>query len=135
MAKHLRAGGYQTAVIGKWHLGEGKDHQPAGFELVRASGQGDYFDPQMIEMGERRDKWLCPRLPIASPKAGSRTVTGIAPFPDVPPQGPASSGSLIRIRAIYAEAIPLPETFDDDYRNRAGAAAAANAHQVRHDLC
>ena len=28
VAKHLRAGGYRTAIFGKWHLGEGKAHEP-----------------------------------------------------------------------------------------------------------
>lgn len=33
-------------MFGKWHLGEGKAHQPSGFdewEIVR--GQGEYYDP------------------------------------------------------------------------------------------
>ena len=32
VAKHLQYGGYQTAIIGKWHLGEGKEHEPTGFD-------------------------------------------------------------------------------------------------------
>ena len=33
VAKHLKTGGYQTAIIGKWHLGEGKimSHQVLTF--------------------------------------------------------------------------------------------------------
>ena len=129
VAKHLRAGGYQTAVIGKWHLGEGKDHQPAGFDYWSVlPGQGDYFDPQMIEMGERIETsgyvtdiitgksldWLKnrdrdrPFFLMCHHKAPHREWE---PHPDT--------------RHLYAEAIPLPETFDDDYRNRAKAAAAA----------
>ena len=33
VAKYLRTGGYQTAVIGKLHLGEGKAHEPTGFDF------------------------------------------------------------------------------------------------------
>ena len=36
-------------MIGKWHLGEGKPHEPSGFdhwEVIR--GQGEYFDPTFI---------------------------------------------------------------------------------------
>jgi arylsulfatase A-like enzyme len=33
VAKHLKTGGYQTAIVGKWHLGEGKSHEPKGFDF------------------------------------------------------------------------------------------------------
>ncbi len=44
MAKQLQTGGYQTAVIGKWHLKE----QPTGFDYYCVlPGQGDYWNPVM----------------------------------------------------------------------------------------
>ena len=46
VAKHLRAGGWQTAIFGKWHLGEGPHHEPTGFDTwAVVPGQGEYFDP------------------------------------------------------------------------------------------
>lgn len=44
----LRAEGYQTAVIGKWHL----KSNPSGFDYWKVlPGQGEYFNPDFIENG------------------------------------------------------------------------------------
>jgi arylsulfatase A-like enzyme len=48
--KLLRATGYQTAVVGKWHL----KSQPSGFDhWAILPGHGIYFDPEFIANGER----------------------------------------------------------------------------------
>ncbi len=45
VAKLLRQAGYQTAVIGKWHLGS----QPTGFDYWHILiGQGPYYNPPML---------------------------------------------------------------------------------------
>lgn len=47
----LQQSGYTTAVFGKWHL----NSDPVGFDDWKVlPGQGDYFDPVMIEMGKKR---------------------------------------------------------------------------------
>ena len=33
IAELLKANGYNTAIFGKWHLGEGKNHEPTGFDF------------------------------------------------------------------------------------------------------
>ena len=46
----MQAAGYQTAVIGKWHLVS----DPTGFdEWHILPGQGVYYNPPMIRNGER----------------------------------------------------------------------------------
>ena len=47
--KLLQDGGYQTAIFGKWHLGQGPDHCPAGFDdWAVLPGQGLYHNPVFI---------------------------------------------------------------------------------------
>ena len=137
MAKHLRTGGYQTAIIGKWHLGEGKAHEPTGFDYWSVlPGQGEYFDPVMIEMGESIEvpgyatdiitdkslRWLDSRdknkpfFLMCHHKAPHREWE---PHPSY--------------RHLYQDDIKLPETFDDDYKNRAKAAVEAKM-RIKDDM-
>lgn len=47
--KYMQKAGYQTAIVGKWHLASlptGYDH----YEVLR--GQGDYYNPMLITNGE-----------------------------------------------------------------------------------
>jgi len=138
VAKHLQASGYQTAMFGKWHLGEGQQHQPTGFEhWYVLPGQGDYFDPIMIDKNgpksvpgyatdiitdqsikflESRDRNR-PFFLMCHHKAPHRPF---APHP--------------RYRELFAnQDLPVPATYDDDYANRAAAAAAARM-RVRQDM-
>ncbi|MCX5649127.1 MAG: sulfatase-like hydrolase/transferase [Planctomycetota bacterium] len=53
--KLLQKAGYQTAVIGKYHLGHKKD--PQGFDYYEILiDQGPYYNPPMIKKGEGRVK-------------------------------------------------------------------------------
>ena len=48
--KMLRKAGYQTAVVGKWHL----ESDPTGFDYWHVlPGQGVYYNPPMIDNGKR----------------------------------------------------------------------------------
>lgn len=137
VAKHLRTGGYQTAIIGKWHLGEGKRHQPTGFDFWSVlPGQGDYFDPEMIEMGEVREmpgyatdiitdkclNWMDQRDPdrpfflMCHHKAPHRSWEAHPKYRD-----------------HYTDDVMVPDTFDDDYKNRARAAKEAKM-RIRDDM-
>ncbi|MEO1016422.1 MAG: sulfatase [Pseudomonadota bacterium] len=130
VAKHLRSGGYQTAMFGKWHLGEGPNHQPTGFDdWCVLPGQGDYYDPAMVDPSGTKvqrgyattiitDKcidWIeardtaRPFFMMCHHKAPHRTFQ-----PDM------------KHMSLYeGETIEVPDTFDDDYKNRARAARDA----------
>ena len=67
VAKHLKQAGYQTAIFGKWHLGEGKAHEPTGFDrLVSRSRPGRLFRSCHDREGRRADESSRAMLPMSS---------------------------------------------------------------------
>ncbi len=132
--KLLQEVGYQTAIFGKWHLGQGPHHCPSGFDdWAVLPGQGLYHNPDFIFKG---------------PDGGTRrTVPGYvtdiitdlsldwlqARDPDRPfcllyhHKAPHRAWEPDEKHAhLYLnEQIPEPETLYDDYSGRAAAAAAA----------
>lgn len=124
--KLLQAAGYQTAVVGKWHL----ESLPTGFDYWEiVPGQGDYYNPALItqqndtiqkhgyltniitddalawlETGREKDKPFCLMI---HHKAIHRNWI-------------ADTCNL----ALYEDkTFPLPDNFYDDYEGRPAAAA------------
>lgn len=53
VAKAMQAAGYQTAIVGKWHLKE----EPSGFDYWNVlPGQGRYHDPLLKEKGSEKPR-------------------------------------------------------------------------------
>ncbi|MCC8170708.1 MAG: sulfatase [Parabacteroides sp.] len=121
--KLLQKAGYQTAMVGKWHL----TSLPTGFDYWNiVPGQGDYYNPDFIEMGEEKQvegyatnlitdfalDWLDkgrdkdkPFCLLLHHKAPHRTW-----MPDT-----------CDLRLYDDITYPLPETFYDDYEGRTAA--------------
>lgn len=138
VAKQLRVGGgYQTAMIGKWHLGEGPRHEPTGFDYwTILPGQGDYHDPVMIEMGSR-----VVEKGYATDIITDKSISWIEKRDKSRPfflmchhKAPHRSWECHpKHKHLYHEDVKLPDTFTDDYKNRARAATVAKM-KVADDL-
>jgi arylsulfatase A-like enzyme len=128
--KLLQKAGYQTAVIGKWHLGQGPAHEPAGFDFWRVlPGQGLYHNPEMIDRQGRRI-WngyvtdLITDMSIDWIKGRDKERPFCLLCHHKAPHRPWEPDE--KHAEMYADIdIPAPVTFDDDYSNRASAAEAA----------
>jgi len=132
--KEFQANGYQTAMFGKWHLGQGPDYCPTGFdEWAILPGQGLYHNPEFVfkgpDGGEKRvvqgyvtDLITDMSLNFLKQRDPQRPfmmmVHHKAPHR---PWEPDEKHAHLYLN----EEIPEPETLYDDYVNRTSAAAAA----------
>lgn len=119
LPKLLQQAGYQTAMVGKWHL----KSAPTGFDFSTVlPGQGLYQNPIFIENGERQqhtgyvtdiitDKaidWIDNRQPE---KPFFMMLHHKAPHADWVPDE--------KYKSMFSEKdIPQPATFNDDYKTR-----------------
>ncbi len=120
LPKLLQQAGYQTAIVGKWHL----KTSPTGFHYTNVlPGQGAYHDPVMIENGNSQKhkgyvtdlitdsaiSWL--KKQESSDKPFFLMLHHKAPHANWEPDK--------RHMAMYSEEdIPLPATFNDDHKTR-----------------
>ncbi|MGH2535394.1 MAG: sulfatase family protein [Thermomicrobiales bacterium] len=128
--KLLQAAGYQTAIFGKWHLGHGGHADPTGFDRWTVlPGQGRYHDPEFFVMGEHRTfpgyvTDLITDFSLEWLRARDRDRPFMLLCHHKAPHHPWEPDA--RHAAMYEGIdIPLPDTFDDDYANRAAAAKRA----------
>ena len=136
--KVFQKNGYQTAVIGKWHLGT----TPTGFDyskvLINWGGQGTYFNPQfcingkdtVIETKRHSTKaieddcldWLSKR---DTSKPFMLLYQFKAPHRDWRPDS--------MFHELFTDFdFPLPETFEDNYEGR--LAASENMMEIGNHL-
>ncbi|WP_262916830.1 sulfatase family protein [Aestuariivivens insulae] len=133
--KLLQKAGYQTSVIGKWHLGSA----PTGFDYwCVLPGQGDYYQPDFIEMGDtiqvdgyvtdvitgKAIKWLDKDRDASKPFA--MVYQHKAPHRNWIP-APRHLGKLEDV------VFPEPENLYDDYEGR-GTAAHEQEMELSVDL-
>jgi len=118
----LRQHGYQTAWVGKWHLGS----LPRGFDYWRIlRGQGEYYNPDIIQPGDtvRMEGYV------------TEVITGLSkhwldgrdtskPFCLIVGEKATHREWLPDIQDLGAyddKDLPLPATFYDDYAGRVAA--------------
>lgn len=120
VAKRLRAGGYNTAMIGKWHL----ETDPTGFDYWQIlPGQGAYYNPAMIDNG-KRVKHMGYTTEIITDLAIDWLKThrdGDRPFllmcQHKAPHRPWEP-SLSKLKMYEDQTIPEPSNLFDDYSGR-----------------
>ena len=123
----LQQAGYQTGIVGKWHL----PHDPRGFDYsCILPGQGLYFDPDMIENGERKQfkgyvTDIITDLALDYMGGLDKSEPFCLVYQHKGPHRPFTPAP--RHKDLYSDKdFPYPETFDDDYSTRLIAGKAAD---------
>lgn len=128
--KILQEAGYETAMIGKWHLGHGPKHNPTGFDYWSIlPEQGLYHDPLFYDMGvEKEYKGYVTDITTDKSIEWLQNRNKEKPFMLMchhkAPHRPWEPNE--KHKDLYEDMeIPFPDTFDDDYATRGSAAKAA----------
>lgn len=134
--KLLQQAGYQTGMFGKWHLGQGPEHCPTGFDdWAVLPGQGLYHNPHFIFKSDSEpggEKRICKGY--VTDLITDYTLDFLEQRDKGKPfcvmyhhKAPHRRWEPDEKHAhLYLnETIPEPDTLYDDYQNRSSAAAAA----------
>ena len=116
----MKKAGYETAIIGKWHLGT----DPVGFDYWEVlPGQGNYYNPALIQMDGTKKHYEGYCTDIVTDLAIDWLDKGRDP--DKPfmlmcqHKAPHRNWSpALRHLDMFKEDIPEPETLHDDYSGR-----------------
>ncbi len=131
--KLLRAVGYRTAVIGKWHLGS----EPQGFDHWEVlPGQGDYYNPVLESAaGKRRVEGYCTDVVTDLAIEWLEGNAGEQPFLLMCQHKAPHRNWMPAPRHLrsYAEGeIPEPETLFDTFEDNASPARRAEMRVDEH---
>ncbi|QDV69489.1 Arylsulfatase [Rosistilla carotiformis] len=128
--KMLRKAGYQTAIVGKWHL----ESTPQGFDYYDVlKGQGPYYNPPMLTAGENDQPITRRHTGYTTEIITDKTLTWLkeARDPDKPfmlmYQHKAPHRNWMPapkyLNWLDDVTIPEPETLWDDYAGRTPSAS------------
>ena len=137
VAKMLQADGYQTAMVGKWHLGHGGNADPTGFDYWNVlPGQGLYHDPVMLEPdGEKTHTGYTTDIITDFSLEWLENRDKEQPFfmmcHHKAPHRPWDSDEK-HAQMFEDEDVPMPDNFFDDYANRSNAAKDAKMRVFGH---
>lgn len=127
----LRSEGYQTSIIGKWHLGHGGNSDPQDFDYwCVLPDQGKYHNPDFITAdGEVRIEGyatdIITDLSLNWLESRDRDRPFLLFLHHKAPHRPWNPDE--KHANMYDDVdIPVPPTFDDDFEGRSEAAKIAN---------
>jgi len=133
--KILQQNGYQTAIIGKWHLVS----DPTGFDYWRIlPGQGHYYNPEFINNGvrEKHDGYVTELITDFALQWLEEERDATEPFClMVHHKAPHRNWMAAEknLNAYDTVDFPLPTTFFDDYATR-GKAAREQEMSIARDM-
>jgi arylsulfatase A-like enzyme len=136
--KLLHKHGYQTAIVGKWHLGHGWRYNPRGFDYwCILPNLGEYFNPKMYDNGKSKvfqgyvtDIITDLSLDWLKKRNKSQPFCLL-----VTHKAPHRSWEVDEKHKHMFDGveIPYPKTFNDDHSDRCAAASHATM-QIERDM-